>query len=191
MQELPSDAPPPSGVHTELAVMPDCPVAEVASEVPVAEFAAPCSDGPPQLVVERGADLPDAGVDVVATTEESVVCRLPDRREACPHGRCPACDPGFPPVEQYAVEWRAGRLHLHVAASGTVFATDDGPSCDELGIADANVNFYGVDSDGDSAVTVVVGSGTVYDWNGSQWTRTDLGGRSCEMSRPVTVAGTA
>ena len=106
----------PSGVHAELALSPDCPVAELASEVPVAEFVAPYGDGPPQLVVERGAELPDTGVEPVASTEESVVCRLTARREACPHEQCPACDPGFLPTDPYEVEWRNGRLHLHLAA---------------------------------------------------------------------------
>lgn len=116
MQESTAGPRRPSGVHAELAVSPDCPVASLAAEVPVAEFVAPYGDGPPQLVVERGAELPDVGVEPVATTEASVVCRLPTRREACPHDRCPACDPGFLPVDPYAVEWREGRLHLHVAA---------------------------------------------------------------------------
>jgi hypothetical protein len=145
MQDSSVDAP-PSGVHAELAVTPDCPVADLASEVPVAEFVAPYGDGPPQLVVERGADLPETGVDVVATTEDSVVCRLPDRREACPHDRCPACDPGFLPVEPYAVEWRTGRLHLHVAASGS----DEVRAClDRLHEAGVEAEPVGVATGGD------------------------------------------
>jgi hypothetical protein len=47
--------PPPeggSGVYTELAVRPDCPVVAVASEVPLREFVPATGNGPPRLVVE-------------------------------------------------------------------------------------------------------------------------------------------
>jgi hypothetical protein len=74
-----------------------------------------------------------------------------------------------------AVDFFDDRQGHAVDGNKTVFVTDDGSSYDKLGIADANVNFYGVDSDGDDAVTVVGGGGIVYDWDGSQWTRTDLG----------------
>ena len=75
-----------------------------------------------------------------------------------------------------------------------MFVTDDGSTYDKLGVADANNNFYGVDSDGDADVTVVGGGGTVYEWDGSQWTRTDLGDASLRdvevsSSEAYTVGG--
>jgi len=57
----------------------------------------------------------------------------------------------------------------------SVFYTEDGSTWDKLGIADANHNFYGVDSDGFDDVWVCGGGGTIYHWNGSQWIRSDTG----------------
>jgi uncharacterized membrane protein len=67
---------------------------------------------------------------------------------------------------------RAGHL---VDTNGTVFATDDGETWDPIGIGDANVNFYGVDSDGADDVTVSGGGGMIFRYDGAQWTPTDLG----------------
>ena len=46
-------------------------------------------------------------------------------------------------------------------------ATDDGSTWEGVGIADANDNFDGVDSDAPDDLTVAGGGGTVYHWNGS------------------------
>jgi hypothetical protein len=62
-----------------------------------------------------------------------------------------------------------------VDGNKTVFVTRDGATWEALGIADANHDFYGVDSDGSDDVWVSGGGGTVYYWNGSRWIRTDLG----------------
>jgi hypothetical protein len=77
-----------------------------------------------------------------------------------------------------ALDFFDARSGHAVDGNKTVFATDDGSTYDKLGIADANNNFYGVDSDGDADVTVVGGGGTVFEWNGSEWTRTGLGDAS-------------
>jgi hypothetical protein len=73
-----------------------------------------------------------------------------------------------------AVDFFAGRDGHAVDGNKTVFATDGG-TYEKLGVADANSNFYGVDSRGFDDVTVVGGGGTVLEWDGSKWTRTDLG----------------
>jgi hypothetical protein len=93
-----------------------------------------------------------------------------------------------------ALDFFGPRSGHAVDGNKTVFVTDDGSTYDELGIADANEDFYGVDSDGDADVTVVGGGGTVYEWDGSRWTRTDLGDaslRDVEVSRDeaYTVGG--
>jgi len=77
-----------------------------------------------------------------------------------------------------ALDFFGPRSGHAVDGNKTVFVTDDGSTYDKLGIADANNNFYGVDSDGDADVTVVGGGGTVFEWNGSEWIRTDLGDAS-------------
>jgi hypothetical protein len=46
-----------------------------------------------------------------------------------------------------------------------------------VGIADANYNFDGVDSDASDDLTVV-GGGAAYHWDGSQWVREDTGDAS-------------
>lgn len=122
--------PPPeggSGVYAELAVRPDCPVAAVASEVPVREFVPATGGGPPRLVLERPADVPEGSdspddpaededrLRPVARTDESVVCRVAGDVE-CGHDRCPACAPGGLPLDPLEVDWEDDELRLRVAA---------------------------------------------------------------------------
>jgi hypothetical protein len=87
-----------------------------------------------------------------------------------------------------AIDFYGDRAGHAVDGNQTVFVTDDGSSWDKLGVADANHNFYGVDSDAADDVTVSGGGGTVYTWNGSQWTRSDTGDAGL---RDVEVAGDA
>ena len=74
-----------------------------------------------------------------------------------------------------ALDFHGPRSGHAVDGNKTVFVTDDGSTWEKVGIADANNNFYGVDSDGADDVTVVGGGGTVSHWNGSQWVREDTG----------------
>jgi len=74
-----------------------------------------------------------------------------------------------------AIDFFADGSGHAVDGNQTVFYTRDGASWDKLGIANANVNFYGVDSDGFDDVWVSGGGGTVFHWNGSEWITTDLG----------------
>jgi hypothetical protein len=74
-----------------------------------------------------------------------------------------------------AVDFHDARKGHAVDGNQTVFVTGDGTSWDKLGIADANHNFYGVDSDAADDVTVSGGGGTVSRWGGTQWVRSDTG----------------
>lgn len=74
-----------------------------------------------------------------------------------------------------AIDFHGPRSGHAVDGNKTVFATHDGGTYDRIGLADANVNFYGVDSDAPDDVWVSGGGGMVFHWNGSQWTPTDLG----------------
>ena len=67
---------------------------------------------------------------------------------------------------------RAGHI---VDGNKTVFHTTDGETWEEIGLADANVNFYGVDSDGADDVWVSGGGGMVFHWDGAEWTPADTG----------------
>lgn len=74
-----------------------------------------------------------------------------------------------------AVDFFGAREGHIVDGNQTVFYTEDGATWDKLGIANANHNFYGVDSDGFDDVWVSGGGGTIYHWNGSEWVRSDTG----------------
>jgi len=87
-----------------------------------------------------------------------------------------------------ALDFHGPRSGHAVDGNTTVFVTDDGSTWEKVGIADANHNFYGVDSDAPDDVTVGGGGGTVYGWNGSEWRREDTGDASL---RDVEMSGEA
>jgi hypothetical protein len=62
-----------------------------------------------------------------------------------------------------------------VDGNKSVFHTQDGATWDKIGLADANVNFYGVDSDGAEDVWVSGGGGMIFHWDGVEWTPADTG----------------
>jgi len=71
--------------------------------------------------------------------------------------------------------YEAGSGHL-VDANQSVFeTTDNWSSRTKTGIADADVGFYGVDSDATDDVWVAGGSGTLFHWTGSAWSTTNAG----------------
>ncbi|MFB6305296.1 MAG: WD40/YVTN/BNR-like repeat-containing protein [Haloferacaceae archaeon] len=77
-----------------------------------------------------------------------------------------------------AVDFYDDRKGHVVDGNKTVFHTQDGATWDAIGIADADVNFYGVDSDGADDVWVSGGGGTVFHWDGVEWTSADTGDAS-------------
>lgn len=85
-----------------------------------------------------------------------------------------------------AIDFHGPRSGHAVDGNKTVFVTDDGSTWEKVGIADANHNFYGVDSDAPDDLTVVGGGGTASHWNGSQWRREGTGDASL---RDVELAG--
>ena len=74
-----------------------------------------------------------------------------------------------------AIDFYSNRSGHAIDTDGDVFATDDGVTYDTIGIEDADVTFYGLDSDAANDVIVSGGNGSVFDYNGSQWTTTTLG----------------
>jgi len=74
-----------------------------------------------------------------------------------------------------AIDFHGPRSGHAVDGNKTVFVTDDGSTWEKVGVADANSNFYGVDSDAPDDLTVVGGGGTVYHWDGAEWVREDTG----------------
>jgi len=62
-----------------------------------------------------------------------------------------------------------------IDTNGKVFATDDGVTYEAIGIEDADVTFYGLDSDGADDVTVSGGNASVFTYDGSRWTPESLG----------------
>jgi photosystem II stability/assembly factor-like uncharacterized protein len=77
-----------------------------------------------------------------------------------------------------AIDFHANRQGHAVDGNKTVFETDDGGSYEKIGLADANVNFYAVDSDAETDVWVAGGGGMVFNYDGARWTPTDLGDAS-------------
>jgi len=78
-------------------------------------------------------------------------------------------------AEINAIDFNDDRAGHAVDGNQTVFETDDGSTYDKIGLADANVNFYGVDSDDADDVWVSGGGGMIFNYDGSQWTPTDTG----------------
>ena len=74
-----------------------------------------------------------------------------------------------------AIDFYSNRSGHAIDTDDDVFATDDGVTYDTIGIEDADVTFYGLDSDAADDVTVSGGNASVFDYDGSQWTATTLG----------------
>ena len=74
-----------------------------------------------------------------------------------------------------AVDFYDERKGHIVDGNKSVFHTQDGSTWDKIGLADANVNFYGVDSDGADDVWISGGGGMVFHWNGTSWVPADTG----------------
>ncbi|MBX0323720.1 hypothetical protein EGH21_11845 [Halomicroarcula sp. F13] len=74
-----------------------------------------------------------------------------------------------------AVDFFDDRKGHIVDGNKSVFRTQDGSTWNKIGLADANVNFYGVDSDGFDDVWVSGGGGMIFHWDGSEWTPSDTG----------------
>jgi hypothetical protein len=85
-----------------------------------------------------------------------------------------------------AIDFHGPRSGHAVDGNKTVFETGDGSAYEKIGIEDANVNFYGVDSDGDDDVWVSCGGGMVHHWNGTRWVPADTGDASL---RDIEVEG--
>ncbi|MBX0294364.1 WD40/YVTN/BNR-like repeat-containing protein [Haloarcula nitratireducens] len=85
-----------------------------------------------------------------------------------------------------AVDFYDARSGHIVDGNKSVFATDDGGTYDKIGLADANANFYAVDSDGADDVWIAGGGGMIHHWDGAQWTPADTGDASL---RDIEVAG--
>ncbi|GGN92913.1 MULTISPECIES: WD40/YVTN/BNR-like repeat-containing protein [Haloarcula] len=74
-----------------------------------------------------------------------------------------------------AVDFFEDRKGHIVDGNKSVFRTQDGSTWNKIGLADANVNFYGVDSDGFDDVWVSGGGGMLFHWDGVEWTPHDTG----------------
>lgn len=74
-----------------------------------------------------------------------------------------------------ALDFYAARSGDLVDANQTVFGTEDGGTWTANGISNADVSIYGVDSDGADDVWTAAGSGTIFHWDGTEWTSTSIG----------------
>lgn len=75
-----------------------------------------------------------------------------------------------------AIDTYASKSCYLANGNQSVFETTDaGNSWTKKGIADANVAFYGIDSDATDDVWLSGGNGTVYHWDGSTWASNSIG----------------
>ena len=77
-----------------------------------------------------------------------------------------------------AVDFFGVREGHIVDGNKSIFVTDDGGTYDKFGIADANVNLYGVDSDADDDVWICGGGGRIFLYDGTQFVPFDVGDAS-------------
>jgi len=77
-----------------------------------------------------------------------------------------------------AIDFHGVKSGHIVDGNKSVFVTADGATWDKIGLADANVNFYGVDSDGPDNVWICGGGGMLFHYNGSEWRPDDTGDAS-------------
>ncbi|AFO58457.1 MULTISPECIES: hypothetical protein [unclassified Natrinema] len=82
----------------------------------------------------------------------------------------PGSGSGLKAIEFY--DTRSGHV---IDTNGKVFATDDGVTWDPIGIEDAGVTYYGLDSDAKDGVRVSGGNASVFTYDGSQWVPESLG----------------
>lgn len=82
----------------------------------------------------------------------------------------PGSGSGFP-----AIEFHGARSGHAIDTNGRVYETDDGTTWEPIGIEDADVTFYGLDSDAADDVTVSGGNATIFEYDGSQWVPESLG----------------
>jgi hypothetical protein len=71
-----------------------------------------------------------------------------------------------------AVDFFGPRSGHAVDGNKSTFVTDDGGTYDKIGIAGANVNLYGIDSDSDEDIYIAGGGGTVFEYVDGQWETT-------------------
>ena len=74
-----------------------------------------------------------------------------------------------------AIDFHGPRSGHAIDTNGRVFATDDGVTWNAIGIEDANVTFYGLDSDAPDDAVVSGGNGAVLTYDGAAWTPDALG----------------
>ncbi|WP_049925157.1 sialidase family protein [Halopiger goleimassiliensis] len=73
------------------------------------------------------------------------------------------------------IEFYDDRSGHAIDTNGRVYATDDGVTWNPIGIEDAGVTFYGLDSDAADDVWVSGGNASVFAYDGSAWTPESLG----------------
>lgn len=114
---------------------------------------------------------PAGDADVyVADDSGSIHYSFDNGREGTWDYEAPGSGAGFNAIEFY--EDRSGHV---IDTNGKVFATDDGVTWNAIGIEDAGVTYYGLDSDAADDVRVSGGNASVFTYDGSQWGLESLG----------------
>ncbi|MGQ3412063.1 WD40/YVTN/BNR-like repeat-containing protein [Natrinema sp. LN54] len=106
----------------------------------------------------------------VADDSGSVHYSFDNGKEGTWNYEVPGSGSGLKAIEFY--DARSGHV---IDTNGKVFATDDGVTWNPIGIEDAGVTYYGLDSDAADDVRVSGGNASVFTYNGSQWVPESLG----------------
>lgn len=88
-----------------------------------------------------------------------------------------------------AIDFRDEKKGHLCDTNGSVFATEDGESWEKVGIPNADVNYYGIESDGDGDSTVVGGNGVIREQNGDSWGESDVGDVTLNGVYTTSMAG--
>ncbi|AGB32603.1 hypothetical protein C488_13093 [Natrinema pellirubrum DSM 15624] len=106
----------------------------------------------------------------VADDSGSIHYSFDNGKEGTWNYEVPGSGSGLNAIECYA----DGAGHV-IDTNGKVFATDDGVTWNPIGIEDAGVTYYGLDSDAEDDVYVSGGNASVFDYTGSRWIPESLG----------------
>lgn len=69
----------------------------------------------------------------------------------------------------HAIDFYGTRSGHVIDGDGRAFGTDDGETWGAIGLEDADVSLYGLESSGESDVYVSGGNATIHWWDGARW----------------------
>lgn len=75
----------------------------------------------------------------------------------------------------HAIDFHGKRSGHVIDGNGRVFETDDGETWTAIGLEDADVSLYGLESNGENDVYISGGNATIHWWDGATWHTSSYG----------------